>query len=114
MFSFIKRNVLSVVHRMFTSAKTVRRATAKLESVRPGASTSIVSVTSVPEGVVAGAVIVIVPSARPVLLRVTLLGDDNLKVRSFLARTVTVPLRWVEVTVKGISNATPGFMLAVV
>ncbi len=91
-------------------------------SVAAAFSASMVSVTSVPDAALAGAVRVTVPWALPPLpaAMVMLLGEAPVKLRSLLARTVKVPVAdslitplVVEATVKGMEMVEPGSMLVV-
>lgn len=81
-------------------------------SVAAAFSTSIVRVTSVPDGVLAGAVKVTVPLVLPPspAVIVTVGGVFRGNVRSLLPRTVYVP-EMSDNTVKGMEMVEPGSML---
>lgn len=70
----------------------------------------MVRVTSVPDGVLAGAVRVTVPLAAPSPVTMeTLAGKEEVKPRSFVARTVKAPpVPLAIATVKGTEMVEPG------
>lgn len=77
-------------------------------SVPPGASASMVRVTSVPDVVFRGAVRVTVPLALPPVSRDKLDGKVEVKPWSLVARMLKVPPAPPVITEKGTESGIPG------